>query len=120
MVRTRVETPGPSRSGDLGEQVAVVVNTARLARGAGQHRDDRVVQPRVAVGGDVLDAGQAAGGQAARERQPPPVLGPPPVLRQSEGLSSVTVAPDRHWVLPLRYPPASPASNRGPIRISPH
>ncbi len=98
----------------------MVVNTARLARGAGQHRDDRVVQPgwRSEVTCWTPDRPQAARPRA--NARPPPVLGLPPVLRQPEGLSSLTVAPDRHWVLPLRYPPASPASNRGPIRISPH
>src|SRR5579859_3590272 len=44
---------------------------APLPRGAGQHRGDRVHQPRVVVAGHQGDAGQAAGGQAAQERQPP-------------------------------------------------
>ena len=44
---------------------------ASLPCGAGQHSGDRVAQPVVAVGGDQLHAGQAAGGQAAQECQPP-------------------------------------------------
>jgi len=46
------------------------VRPAPLPGRAGQHRGDRVPQPLVAVGGDQLHAGQAAGGQAAQERQP--------------------------------------------------
>ena len=56
--------------GHLGEQVAVVVGAAALPGRAGQHRGDRVHQPGVVVADDQRDAGQAAGGQAAQERQP--------------------------------------------------
>ena len=55
---------------DTGKQVAMVMGSAALPCRAGQHRGDRVAQPLVAVGGDQLHAGQAAGDQAA-ERQPP-------------------------------------------------
>ena len=49
---------------------------AALPRGPGQDRGDRADQPGVVVADHQGDAGQAAGGQAAQERQPPgPVLG---------------------------------------------
>ena len=48
----------------------MVVRPAALPRGPGQHGGDRVHQPGVVVAGHQLDAGQAAGGQAAQERQP--------------------------------------------------
>jgi hypothetical protein len=44
---------------------------ASLPAGAGQGRCDGGDQAGVGVGGDQLHAGQAAGGQAAEERQPP-------------------------------------------------
>jgi hypothetical protein len=47
------------------------VRAAALPGRAGQHRGDRVDQAGVGVAGDQLHAGQAAGGQAAQERQPP-------------------------------------------------
>ena len=62
--------PTAGRSWASGEQVAVVMRPAPLPRGAGQHRGDRVHQPGVVVAGHQGDAGQAAGGQAAQERQP--------------------------------------------------
>ena len=65
---------GDPRLGGLGhpgEQVAVVVRPAPLPGGAGQHRGDRVHQAGVVVAGHQLHAGQAAGDQAAQERQPP-------------------------------------------------
>ena len=64
---------GDPRLGGLGhpgEQVALVVGPAALPGGAGQHGGDRVHQAGVGVGGDQLHAGQAAGDQAAQERQP--------------------------------------------------
>jgi hypothetical protein len=46
------------------------MRTTPLPGRAGQHCGDRVAQPVMAVGGDQLHAGQAAGGQPAQERQP--------------------------------------------------
>ena len=48
----------------------MVVRPAPLPGGAGQHRGDGVHQPGVVIAGHQLHAGQAAGGQAAQERQP--------------------------------------------------
>ena len=49
----------------------MVVRPAPLPSGPGQHGRDRVHQPGVVVAGHQLHPGQAAGGQAAQERQPP-------------------------------------------------
>ena len=43
---------------------------AALPRGARQHRADRVHQPGVVVAGHQVDPGEAAGDQAAQEREP--------------------------------------------------
>ena len=51
-------------------QVRRVVGAAALPGRAGQRGADRLDQAAVRVGGDQLDAGQAAGGQVAEERQP--------------------------------------------------
>jgi hypothetical protein len=47
------------------------MSPAALPGRARQRGADRLDQPAVRVGGDQRDAGQAAGGQAAEERQPP-------------------------------------------------
>ena len=47
------------------------MGAAPLPAGAGQRRADRLGQAAVGIGGDQRDAGQAAGGQVAEERQPP-------------------------------------------------
>ena len=48
----------------------MVVRAAPLPGGPGQGGGDGVHQPGVVVAGHQLHAGQAAGGQAAQERQP--------------------------------------------------
>jgi hypothetical protein len=56
--------------GTLVSKVAHVVRAASLPAGARQRGGDRGDQAGVGVGGDQHDAGQAAGDQAAEERQP--------------------------------------------------
>jgi hypothetical protein len=56
--------------GHLGRQVASVVGAAPLPACAGQGRADGLEEAGVALGGDQLDAGKAAGDQATQERQP--------------------------------------------------
>ena len=63
--------PRPGRLRGRGHQVRGVVGPASLPAGAGQGRADGLDQAAVRVGGDELDAGQAAGGQVPEERQPP-------------------------------------------------
>ena len=60
--------PCPGRFRGRGHQVRGVVGAAPLPGRAGQGGADRLDQAAVRVGGDQLDAGQAAGGQVAEER----------------------------------------------------
>lgn len=69
-VRSSVATQGWADSGTWGEQVAGVAGAAALPRDAGQHGSDRGHESGVGVGDGEVDAGQAAGGQRAQERQP--------------------------------------------------
>ncbi len=71
MVRTSAGTRGCADFGTLVSRFLWVMRPAALPRRAGQHRGDGVAEPGVAVAGDELHAGQAAGDQAAQERQPP-------------------------------------------------
>src|SRR5215831_3447464 len=63
--------PGLAGLGDLRQKITKVVGPAPLPARAGQRGGDRGDQPGVGVGGDQDHAGQAAGDQAAEERQPP-------------------------------------------------
>ena len=65
-----MRTHGQDDFGVTRHQVDRVVGAAPLPRGAGQGRADRGDQAGVGVAGDQLDPGQAAGEQAAEERQP--------------------------------------------------
>jgi hypothetical protein len=60
--------PGVLRCGR--HQVGRVMGAAALPRGAGERGADRLDQAAVRVGGHQPDAGEAAGGQVAEERQP--------------------------------------------------
>lgn len=69
--QVRVTAPG-TRLGTLGDlrRQVLQVGAAALPRGAGQRRADRGDQTAVGIGDDQLHPGQAAGAQAAQERQP--------------------------------------------------
>jgi hypothetical protein len=63
--------PGLAGLAYLRQKITKVVRSASLPARAGQGRGDRGDQPGVRVGGDQHHPGQAAGHQAAEERQPP-------------------------------------------------
>ena len=95
-----------------GEQVAMVVRTTALPGGSGQHGGDRVHQPGVVVAGHHRDAGQAAGDQAAQERQPPApssaeVTSMPRISRHPSALTPVAI---RQCTLTVR-PPRGPSGS---------
>jgi hypothetical protein len=62
--------PAPAALRGRGHEVRGVVSATPLPGGTGDGRSDRNREPGVGVAGDELDAGQAAGGQVAEERQP--------------------------------------------------
>jgi GNAT acetyltransferase-like protein len=94
------------RTGTAEPEIGYEMGAAPLPGGAGQGRADRVGQAAVGVGGDELDAGQAAGGQVTEEAQPPgAVLGGGDLRpRISRCPSLLTPVASRAWTLTTRPP----------------
>jgi hypothetical protein len=98
--------PRPARLGADRHQVRGVVGATALPGRAGQRGADRVDQPAVRIGGDQLNAAEAAGGQVPEERQPAgAVLGGGDL--QAEDLPvPVGVHPGRHERVHVHHPAA--------------
>jgi hypothetical protein len=84
----------------------MAVGPAALPGRCGQHAGDRVPQALMAAGGDQGHAGQAAGGQAAQERQPAGAVlsGGHPVPRISRLPSALTPVAARACTFTVRPP----------------